>query len=122
MLHHLFTAANGNSFAAVADETERGDSHAEVELKPSVPLMQPVIGNTEGSTAVLDNREGDNLLVDVKKVVREEEVEKGRVQRRVSRSAVQSLTPVEVAVREPILLPTRYTHAVHCLRILCECV
>ena len=104
MLHHLFTEANGNSFAAVVEETEQEDNIASVEFK-----ADPSIEKTEGpSTVGLDNREGENVSIDVGKVVKEGEIDKVRVRRKVSRSAMQSLTPVEVAVREPILLPTRF--------------
>ena len=106
MLHHLFSEANGNSFAAVAEETEheKVGTNAAEEFK-----ADPLIEETEVTSAVgLDNREGENVLIDLKKVVKEGEIDKVRVKRKASRSGMQSLTPVEVAVRESILLPTRF--------------
>jgi dihydropteroate synthase len=103
VLNHLFSEAKGHSFASIMGRTEESEKEKErvmpkVEQSASVGAVQRIdtLGDVEVGIELEQSRSSVAPMA----------MEKG--EEKVTRSSMISLTPVEVAVQEPILLPTRY--------------
>jgi hypothetical protein len=102
VLNHLFSEAKGHSFASIMGRTEEAEKEKEkvmpkVEQSASVGAVQRIdtLGDVEVGIELEQSRSSIAPMA-----IEEKE--------KVTRSSMISLTPVEVAVQEPILLPTRY--------------
>jgi hypothetical protein len=100
VLNHLFSEAKGHSFASIMGRTEEAEKEKvmpKVEQSASVGAVQRIdtLGDVEVGIELEQSRSSIAPMA-----IEEKE--------KVTRSSMISLTPVEVAVQEPILLPTRY--------------
>ena len=101
VLNHLFSEAKGDSFASIMTRNE------EIEKEKVVPKIEKSV--SVGAVESIDTLGDAEAIIEIEQsrgsvapMVTEE-----KDRERVSRSSMISLTPVEVAVQEPILLPTR---------------
>ena len=97
VLGHLFSEAQGDSFAAIVNRSEEVEK-VTLKIEKSVSAGVGSVGTLGADAADVEIEKSRGGVASIGA----EEKEK------VTRPSIVSLTPVEVAVQEPILLPTRY--------------
>ena len=126
VLSHLFLEANGQPFSAVIAKNDEGEkiekTVGEIVEKLEIEKVEKIEERPSNNILLINNllkNSKNNSKVEkspfpVKKIEIIKAIEKiGKSMKKESiksgvRPMMQSLTPVQVAVREPILLPTRY--------------
>ena len=122
VLNHLFTEANGQPLSMIAVKSEKEEIEKVSNSKINLEIIDPLeIRNKSSKDITLINNlikksSKNNVLEKISSIRKETEnvnendriAAKKEFQKVGSRSLIQSLTPVQVAIREPILLPTRY--------------
>ena len=121
VLNHLFTEAKGEPLSMIVVKSEKEEIEKVSNSKINLEIIDPLeIKNKSSKDITLINNlikksNKNNVLEKNSSTRKETENEnenrtaaKKEFQKVGSRSLIQSLTPVQVAIREPILLPTRY--------------
>ena len=122
VLNHLFTEANGQALSMIAVKSEKEEIEKVSNSKINLEIIDPLeIKNKSSKDITLINnlikKSNKNNVLEKNSSTRKETenvnendriAAKKEFQKVGSRSLIQSLTPVQVAIREPILLPTRY--------------
>ena len=122
VLNHLFTEANGQALSMIAVKSEKEEIEKVSNSKINLEIIDPLeIKNKSSKDITLINnlikKSSKNNVLEKNSSTRKETenvnendriTAKKEFQKVGSRSLIQSLTPVQVAIREPILLPTRY--------------
>ena len=122
VLNHLFTEANGQPLSMIAVKSEKEEIEKVSNSKINLEIIDPLeIKNKSSKDITLINnlikKSNKNNVLEKNSSIRKETenvnendriAAKKEFQKVGSRSLIQSLTPVQVAIREPILLPTRY--------------
>ena len=125
VLNHLFTEAKGQPLSMIAVKSEKEEIEKVSNSKINLEIIDPLEMKTKSSNDLtlinnlIKSSRKSNILE--KKSSERIEIEKEKENDRTAgqkefqkmgpRSLIQSLTPVQVAVREPILLPTRYVRS-----------
>ena len=123
VLNHLFTEAKGQPLSMIAVKSEKEEIEKVSNSKINLEIIDPleIKKNSSKDITLINNlikKSNKNNVLEKNSSIRKETENVNENENRIaakkefqkvgSRSLIQSLTPVQVAIREPILLPTRY--------------